>query len=80
MAKHAFQPIPSPFGTPGMTDEQATQDAFIEYVGGTNRAECLERLWYNTYPSSGMTKEQLFRRKAKKERFTNMEIDAFMLL
>jgi len=80
MKKHSFQPTPSIFGIQEMTDEQQVQDAFVAYVGGIARAECLERIWRNTYPSLGMTKEQLFYRKAKKKGFTDMEIDAFMLL
>lgn len=87
MSKKPFEPIPSPFGT--MNDEQRTQDAFVDYVGGTAKAEQLSRIWQNSWPSGtnydrlmgrGGTKEDVFRAKAKREGFTDEDVDAFLSL
>ena len=85
--KKRFQPVPSPFGVGN--DEQATQDAFVEFVGGTRRADQLSRIAQNSYPHGtemdrlmghGLTREQVFRCKAKQEGFTDEEVDAFLML
>jgi hypothetical protein len=87
MAKKPFQPVPSPFGTPGFNHEQATQDAFVEYVGGTRKAEQLSRLYNDSYPTPwppghpyARTKIEVFRAKALREGFSKEDIDAFMML
>jgi len=78
----AFKTIPGPFGG---TDERATQEAFVKYVGGRAKAEQLDRLWRNSYPAptagfGQLSKEEVFCRKAKREGFKDNEIDAFMML
>jgi hypothetical protein len=88
MAKKAFVPTESSFG---MIDEQATQDAFVEYVGGTQKADRLSRLWNNSYAcgteydrvmktGNYRSKIQVFRAAAIREGFTSKDADAFMAL
>ena len=85
--KQRFQPVTGPFGF-GI-DERATSEAFEEYVGGRQRAERLLWIWNNSYPSGtaydklmgrGSTKEQVFTVKAKREGFSEQDIDAFLTL
>ncbi len=85
MSKQPFKPVPSPFGTGN--HEQATQDAFVEYVGGRSKAEHLSRLWQHSYPTPwppdhryAKTKAEVFRNKAKGEGFSDEDVDAFMQL
>lgn len=76
-----FKVIPGPFG--GRKDEQATQDAMVEYVGGRHKAEQLSRIRNNSYPMpthdiwNPLSAREVFRIRAKKEGFTDLEIDAF---
>ena len=85
MKTKRFQLIASPFGT-GI-DERATQEAFVDFVGGWKRAEQLERIWKNTWSSPHPVgtmywkpKSKIFADKAKREGFTEEEICAFMTL
>jgi hypothetical protein len=85
MKKQPFKPVPSPFGNGN--HEQATQDAFVDYVGGQAKAEQLSRLWQNSYQTPwppghqyARTKAEVFRNKAKAEGFSDEDVDAFMLL
>lgn len=85
MAKRKFRPVPSPFGVG--TDERATHQKFIEFIGGTERADRLLRIWKDSFPGirtsafeKPPSKEQVFRRKAKAEGFTDGEIEAFLSL
>jgi hypothetical protein len=79
-----FKPVPSPFGTAGFKDEQATQDAFVEYVGGWPKAERLSRLWNESYPKNDpwkpISKIEVFRRKARGNGFEDEDVDAFLML
>ena len=75
----------NPFGT-GRT-EQGNQDAFVDLVGGTARADQLSRISQNSYPSGAnnmdpyyRTREQNFRRKALAEGFIKAQINAFLAL
>lgn len=84
MKTKTFQPVPGPFGG---TDEMKTQDAFVDFVGGTRRAEHLSRICQNSYPTPFpeghpyfKTKQQVFRIAAKREGFTDAEVDAFLSL
>ncbi len=61
----------------------------MEFVGGTRRADQLSRIAKDSYPHGtemdrlmghGMTREQVFRHKAKQEGFTDEEVDAFLML
>jgi len=82
--KKRFQPVPGPFGIGN--DEQATQDAFVEFVGGTRRADQLSRIAKDSYPHGMLgspyyqTREEVLRLKAKNEGFTDKEVDAFLML
>jgi hypothetical protein len=85
MARRKFRPVPSPFAIG--KDERATQEAFIGYVGGIDRADRLQRIWNDSFPGirasafgKPPSKEAVFRRKAKGEGFTDDEIDAFLCL
>jgi hypothetical protein len=73
--KKKFKPIPG--------DEQATTDAFVEYVGGRARAERLFSIYRNSYPIKLQTfttisKREVFCRKAEREGFDKQEIDALL--
>ena len=82
-----FETIQSPFGV-GI-DERKTTEAFVDYVGGTVKADRLLYLWgishgYGTkhdfLMGKGITRKQNFRRKAKEEGFTDEQVDAFFLM
>lgn len=84
MAKR-FKPVPGPFGFGN--DEQATQDAFVDFVGGSTRADKLSRISQNSYPHGTndmdpyyKSRAEVFRLKAKLEGFTDEEVDAFISL
>lgn len=77
--------MPSPFGV-GI-DEKATHEAFVAFVGGTDRADRLQRIWNNSHPgirvsafAKPATRADVFRKKAMAEGFTAPEIDAFLSL
>jgi len=77
-----FKPV---IGTFGGIDEQATQDAFVDFVGGMSRAEALSRISQNSWPSFGafgkpVSKTDVFRAKALREGFTKQQIEAFLSL
>ncbi len=83
--RRRFRSVPGPFDC-GI-DEQATQDAFVEYVGGRERAERLDSIWKNSYPGTSVfwakpaiSKRGVFRKKAKREGFRDCHIDAFLTL
>lgn len=76
-----FKTVPSPFGT-GI-DEQASTDAFVDYVGGRQRADQLSRIQKDSYPSQDwkgnrIPASQVFRTKAKNAGFTDEEVDALL--
>ena len=73
--------IPSPFGT-GI-DEFAMQEQMVDIVGGTKKADRLSYLYNNSYPidmgwRNKKTKGEVFRSKAKREGFTDNQVDAFL--
>jgi len=70
----------------GGKDEQAMTDKFEELCGGVKKAQRLLYLWQNSYPvgdkldmlyGRGLTKAQVFERAAKREGFTDEQIDYF---
>lgn len=75
-----------------LATEQDRHQAFEELCGGPTRAFRLLHIWQNTYDNrtewdrlgSGISKqeakEQKFRRSAKREGYTDQEIDAFLEL
>ncbi len=80
----AFVPVASPFGG---TDEAATHEAFVDFVGGRARAEELSRLHQNSWPGISAspfvpapTKTEVFTRKAREAGFSQAEIAAFLSL
>jgi len=83
--KKKFKVVRSPFGG---VDERATHDAFVEFVGGRDRADRLFWIWkhsyeqtvYPSYLYKPVPREQVFREKAKREGFTDEEVDAFLSL
>lgn len=74
MLKDPFVPVPSPFGTPGWNDERATQNAFVDYVGGAARADQLGRV-FKDYPN-----EVDARPAAQRQGFCDEDVDAFLML
>ena len=83
MKKKPFELVPGPFGR---ADERASHEAFEEYMGGRSRADQLFRIYQNSYPMPthqiGVTlsSEEVFQHKAKREGFSQEEIDALLLL
>ncbi len=71
--------VEGPFGG---CDEQAEHNALWDMMG-RNRTERLARLWSNSYPCKGpgvfdrYGKEDVWRRKAEREGYTDCEIAAF---
>jgi hypothetical protein len=69
-----------------MYDEPVEQEKFIRIVGGTQKAERLQRIWDSSFPRySGnmfkpLTKEDVFAIESKKEGFTDKQIKAFLEL
>lgn len=76
---------PSPFDTG--CDEAAEHKAFEDLCGGPSRAFRLLHVWQNTSPSVWhvgdpyyKSRNEIFRRKAKREGFSDTEINAFLHL
>jgi len=76
----------NPFGG---VDEQKAQEMFEDLCGGVKKAERLLHLWNDSYPcgtkydktfKTGFyrSKEQIFWIKAKRDGFTQEQIDMFM--
>jgi len=74
-----------------MMTEQEKTDAFVCLVGGVQRADRLMWIWNNSYsqgteydrlfyPRRHKTREEVFKLRAKKERFSEDEISAFLVL
>ena len=70
----------------GGKDEQAMTDNFEELCGGVTKAQRLFFLWKHSDATGtkfdmlygvGLTKSQVFERHAKREGFTDKQIDAF---
>lgn len=72
-------------------DETERQAAFVRLVGRHARAERLQRIWNNSYPSGTAydrifwpecykSKEEVFRIKARREGFKDNEISSFLEL
>ena len=83
-----FRPISGPFGG---VDEMKTQEAFVDFLGSVQRAERLMQISNSSYSCGteydrvfktgfSRTKGEVFRAKAKREGFTDAEIDAFLSL
>lgn len=84
--KAPFQPVPGPFGG---TDEQATTDAFVEYVGGHARADRLQLIWNGTPATQSdpwgrfegkKTRRDNFIIRAEREGYTREDAEAFLSL
>jgi len=61
-------------------DEQKANDRFVRMVHGIRRADRMQEIWRNSYPSLRKSKEEVFRESAKREGFTDKQIDAFLML
>ena len=65
-------------------DEQAENDAFVRMVGSVARADRLQQIWNMSYPKGncgmmkGQSKEEVFRENAKKEGFTDQQVNRFL--
>jgi hypothetical protein len=70
--------------------ERERQDEFVEMVGGTQKAEQMLRISQNSYPQSAwilergghckLSGKEVFRLKAKREGFTDKQINCFLSL
>lgn len=69
--------------------EMQKQDYFVEIVGGTNKAEQMSRISQNSYPQSSwsvkrghhqLSGREIFRIKAKREGFTDKQINVYLSL
>ncbi len=67
-------------------DEREKQDHFIHLMGGTNKSDNIQYIWNNSYPCDMRpqgklhTREQIFRKRAKDEGYTDEQIDYFLNL
>jgi len=65
-------------------DEQAENDAFVRMVGGIKRADRMQQIWNASYPHGncgmmkGKSKEDVFRENAKREGFTDLQVNRFL--
>lgn len=70
--------------------ERERQDEFVNIVGGVQKAEQMSRISQNSYPCSTwiaergghckLSGEEVFRIKAKREGFTDKQINCFLKL
>lgn len=77
-----FKPVPGPFGG---IDEAATHEAFERFMGGPDRAFRLLHLYQESSPAPGMfvtspglSREDVFRRKAANRGFKPEEVEALL--
>jgi len=72
-----------------MRTEQERQDDFVNLVGGIPRADRLSRISQDSYPMPSWTcdlghhkvsREEVFRIKAKRSGFSDKEINSFLAL
>ena len=63
-----------------MVTEQEANDRFVRMVHGIKRADRLQQIWNMSYPAYRMSKEQVFRKNAEAEGFTDKQLDAFLSL
>lgn len=66
-------------------NEQTLTDNFVKLVGGRTRADQLFRILQSSYPTQGrwgekISKNEVFRMKAKREGFADKEINAILRL
>lgn len=67
-------------------NEQEKQDKFLKLIKSRAKAERLQRIWQNSYPkpkfgwNKEKTKEEVFKEKAKAEKFSDKVIKAFLEL
>jgi hypothetical protein len=70
-------------------DEQERTDAFVALAGGRANADRIDRVWKESWPhgtaldrlyGTALSKEEVFRLKAKREGFSAKVIDAFLAL
>lgn len=61
-------------------DEQEANDRFVRLVGGVRKADRLQQIWRNSYPSYRKSREEVFREEAKREGFSDRAIEAFLKL
>ena len=87
--KKEFQKVylPGSPGSPAFVDDMATQEAFVEYMGGRGRADAIEAVWKRSWPMPGiggglgkLSKTEVFKMKALREGFTAEEVRAFLML
>lgn len=66
-----------------MKDEQALTDHFESVCGGVEKAQFLFRIWQNSYaanhpnPRYSKTREEVFEAWAKRDGYTDEQIQAF---
>ncbi len=72
-----------------MKTEMERQDEFVQLVGGMARADRLSRISQDSYPMPSwscerghhkISREEVFRNKAKREGFNDKEINCFLAL
>jgi len=63
-----------------MATEQELNDNFVRICGSVGKADRLQQLWNMSYPHYKKTREQDFKEQAKREGFTNRQINAFLSL
>lgn len=83
-----FTVAPSQFGMG--KDEQATHDAFVDFMGGRSRADLIWRVFksmlgwtpnpYDYSTNAPKTVNQAFRIRARAQGFTDAEVDALLAI
>jgi len=59
-------------------DEQAENDAFVRMVHGVKRADRIQQIWNSSFPQFGKSREEVFRENAKREGFTDLQVNRFL--
>jgi len=59
-------------------DEQAENNAFVRMVHGVKRADRIQQIWNNSFPQFGKSREEVFRENAKREGFTDLQVNRFL--
>lgn len=61
-------------------DERQRQDAFVEVMGSTSRADAMDRLYQGCYGGYSRTKKTVFIERAEERGYSKTEIAAFLAL
>lgn len=60
--------------------EKCQQEHFVSIVGGTARADRLLQILKNSYPSAGVSRDDMFRAKALREGYNRRQANTLLNL